>query len=218
MDDVNGGYVSGYAGNGGKVELKLKLEEHALTNISVGTQGTRGPKTAVGTNNSGGYGGGYGGDGDWGTRNYGYGGGGSSEIRFGFNEDCRSIVAGGGGATRKSKELAGHGGNGGCTNANDSRCKGYYGTTYSNGATQSSGNGADSVKGEEQGGGGGGWMGGAAGSTNFVGGNAGTSKIDTSCYNFEYRDVKYTIGAYPNNSAYLNGYVRFEVLKRSEYE
>ncbi|MBQ9817076.1 MAG: hypothetical protein IJM59_06415 [Proteobacteria bacterium] len=216
--DENGGIVSGYAGNGGLVEAKIHLKKSSTSTwLYVGQAGDRGSKVSFGTDTNevcnGGIGYKEGGCGDWGVRNFGYGGGGSTELHFGA-EDCRSIVAGGGGgATRKSKELAGHGGNGGCTNANDSKCKGYYGTTYSNGATESSGNGANSALGKVQGGGGGGYYGGSAGSDKYVGGNGGTSKIDTSCYDFEYSDVKYTIGAYPNSGIFNDGYVKIETLK-----
>ncbi len=227
VDDVDGGYVSGYAGNGGKVEAKIKLSSRIETTIYVGTGGTRSPTVAPGLNGlnanySNGVGymnsgkGGMGGDGDWGVFNYSYGGGAASEIHIGgtLDKPCRSIVAGGGGgATRKNKKLVGYGGNGGCTNATDSKCKGHYDKTYSNGATESSGWGGDSANLKVQGGGGGGYLGGAAGSDKYVGGNGGTSKIDTSCGNFTYSDAKYTIGAYPNDWGTIDGYVEIESLK-----
>ena len=179
--------------------------------IYVGGKGKRGPTSSSATNASGGIGHRHGGNGDWGTSNWSMGGGGASEIHFG-SLDCRSIVAGGGGGTFKSKTCwnGGKGGNGGCTSETDSRCfgKSSDSKTFSSGATESSGNGASSAKNKEQGGGGAGYIGGSAGSQSHVGGNGGTSKFNTGCYSYRYEDVTTHIGGISGD-----GRVWIEVVK-----
>ena len=150
-----------------------------------------------------------GGKGDYGTRNWTYGGGGSSELRLTAN--CRSIVAGaGGGSTAYMKDAWGWGGKGGCTSAYDTDCYGSdkNGNDYSTGATISSGQGEDCPTGDTRGGGGAGYLGGSIGSGWEAGGNGGTSSVNTSCEYFFYNNTTYTKGFRQGD-----GYVQIDVVK-----
>ena len=204
-----GGGNDNHGGYGGKVTAKITLTKTYNAVIYVGGKGSRGPEGKNDTNNSAGVGGKIGGKGDYGTRNWTYGGGGSSELRL--NNSCRSIVAGaGGGSTAYMKDAWGWGGKGGCTNANDSACYGSdkNGNDHSSGATMTSGNGADCPSGDTRGGGGAGYLGGSIGAGWEAGGNGGTSKIDTSCGSFTYSNATYTTGFRQGN-----GYVQIDVVK-----
>ncbi len=181
---ATGGSLKGVGhGNGGIVDAEIEILKKAPVFIYPGGMGKQGPSNGVAENNSGGRGYRKGGNGDWGTKNFSYGGGGSSEIHFGSTEE-RSIVAGGGGgnAVTQSDHPVGTGGLGGCTDPYDDRCKGKYYDYRSAGATQSDGNGESSTWSQSQGGGGGGYRGGASGSEKYCGGNGGTSAINVNSY------------------------------------
>ena len=204
-----GGGNDNHGGYGGKVSTQISLTKAYNVLIYVGGKGSRGPEGKNDTNNSAGVGAKRGGKGDYGTRNWTYGGGGSSELRL--TASCRSIVAGaGGGSTAYLKDAWGWGGKGGCIAANDSDCYGRdkNGNDYSTGATMTSGQGEDCPLGDTRGGGGAGYLGGSIGSGWEAGGNGGTSNINNTCEPFFYNNTTYTKGFRQGD-----GYVQIDVVK-----
>ncbi len=181
---AQGGGDSTHGGKGGYVKTNIAIPNATYAIVYIGAKGSRGPQSSSDTNNSAGSGRHYGGYGDYGKYNWSYGGGGSSAVAL-CDPACVVIEAGGGGgATEKSSSgYMGIGGKGGCENPSDKACKGSDSgkSKFSNGATQTNGNGQSSPSGDAGGAGGGGEFGGSAGSQH-VGGNGGTSVIASTQY------------------------------------
>ena len=195
-------------GKGGKVSATLSLSRSTDAYIYVGGMGTRSPTTVGATNNSGGVGYRRGGKGEWGINNYGYGGGGTTEIHLESNTHRSFVAGGGGGGTVKSKDASGYGGRGGCQSDTDSNC---YGTNANKSSTlhwsnkNTDGTGGDYYN-DCGGGGGAGYVGGGAGAEQ-IGGNGGTSIINNNKKVYNYLDSSFTAGACAGN-----GYVTIDVL------
>ncbi|MCW3122311.1 MAG: C-terminal target protein, partial [Flavipsychrobacter sp.] len=189
---ASGGYsYSGYGaqGKGGRVQCSMAVTAGQVLNFFVGGQGDNG----VGT--SGGVNGGWNGGGNSSVYNFGAGGGGATDIRYGGTAlSNRVIVASAGGGGGYNCSSGNDGGNGGgLTGDTSSMChsKSYSGLCYNAlGGTQTAGGtggtcggsgttGAAGVGGAGKnygGGGGGGYYGGGGGY--YAGGAGGSSYTD----------------------------------------